>query len=191
NEINYEIRTSELFVKILKENLQIEIEDLHGNVINEDKGGYHFEENKAFGGYYVYCSKKIQPYECFYGLGDKPCDLNLRGKRFLNWGTDTYGFAKEQDPLYRNIPFYYGLHNGLGYGIFFDNSFETFFDFGHENQEVSSFWAQGGEMNYYFIYGPELLSVSEQYVHLTGTPELPPVWSLGYHQSKWSYYPEA
>jgi len=191
NEVSYEIRTSELFVKILKENLQIKIEDLYGNVINEDKGGYHFEENKAFGGHYVYCSKKIQPYECFYGLGDKPCDLNLRGKRFLNWGTDTYGFAREQDPLYRNIPFYYGLHHGKGYGIFFDNTFETFFDFGKENSEVMSFWAQGGEINYYFIYGPELLSVAEQYVQLTGTPELPPLWALGYHQSKWSYYPEA
>ena len=53
-----------------------------------------------------------------------------------------------------------------------------------------SFWAQGGEMRYYFIYGPSLRSVAEKYTQLTGRPELPPKWSLGYHQSKWSYYPE-
>src|SRR5690606_5908984 len=28
------------------------------------------------------------------------------------------------------------------------------------------------------------------YLSLTGTPELPPLWALGYHQCKWSYYPE-
>ncbi|MFI5218842.1 MAG: glycoside hydrolase family 31 protein [Bacteroidia bacterium] len=191
NEINYEIFTSQVHVLINKETLEIKIEDLHGKIISEDKGGFHFEENKGFGGYYVYCSKKIQQHESFFGLGDKPTDLNLRGKRFLNWGTDTYGFAKEQDPLYRNIPFYYGLHHGRAYGIFFDNTFQTFFDFGHENAEVMSFWAEGGEMNYYFVYGPELISVAEQYAQLTGTPELPPMWALGYQQSKWSYYPEA
>lgn len=191
NHVNYEITTAAIRCFINKENFEIRIEDLNGKIISEDKGGYHFEPNKGFGGYYVYNSKKIQPHECFYGLGDKSSNLNLRGKRFLNWGTDTYGFAKEQDPLYRNIPFFYGLHNGAGYGILFDNSFQTFFDFGFENPEILSFWAEGGEMNYYFVYGPQLLSVAEQYAQLTGVPEMPPMWALGYQQSKWSYYPES
>ncbi len=178
-------------IKIRKSTLEIVIEDAEGNLLCEDDGGYHFEQNKGYGGYYVYSSKKIRDDECFYGLGDKSSNLNLRGRRFLNWGTDTYGFAKEQDPLYRNIPFYYGLTGGRAYGILFDNSFQTFFDFGFENQQVLSFWAEGGEMNYYFFYGPELITVAEQYVLLTGKPEMPPLWSLGYQQSKWSYYPDS
>src|SRR5688572_4663046 len=188
---HYHLNTGSLKVHISKSHLRIRIEDLEGKVISEDENGYHWEPNPGFGGSYVYCSKHIQQSECFYGLGDKPCDLNLRGKRFLNWGTDTYGFAKEQDPLYRNIPFYYGLHDGKGYGIFFDNSFQSFFDFGHENPAVASFWAEGGEMSYYFIAGPELINVAERFTYLTGRPELPPLWALGYHQSKWSYYPES
>ncbi|HMT30503.1 MAG TPA: glycoside hydrolase family 31 protein, partial [Bacteroidia bacterium] len=191
NGTHYIIITRSVRVLVNKNNLTIRIEDLNGNVICEDESGYHWEPNPGYGGNYVYCSKQIQASECFYGLGDKACDLNLRGKRFLNWGTDTYGFAKEQDPLYRNIPFYYGLHDGIGYGLFFDNSFQTFFDFGHENPAVASFWAEGGEMSYYFIAGPELLSVAENFTFLTGRPELPPLWSLGYHQSKWSYFPES
>lgn len=198
-QVPYELKDSDEFqviitpllkIKIRKKNFEVVIEDAEGNVLCEDHGGFHFEQNRGFGGYYVYNSKKIQDDECFYGLGDKASNLNLRGRRFLNWGTDTYGFAKEQDPLYRNIPFYYGLTGGRAYGIFFDNSFQTFFDFGFENQHVLSFWAEGGEMNYYFIYGPELLTVAEQYALLTGRPEMPPLWSLGYQQSKWSYYPE-
>ena len=191
NEINYILETAAIRVLINKLNLQIRIETLTGEVICEDENGYHWEPNAGYGGNYVYCSKHIQTNEVFYGLGDKPCDLNLRGKRFLNWGTDTYGFAKEQDPLYRNIPFYYGLHDGMGYGLFFDNSYQTFFDFGFENPSIASFWAEGGEMCYYFIAGPELLRVAENFTQLTGRPELPPLWALGYQQSKWSYYPES
>jgi alpha-glucosidase (family GH31 glycosyl hydrolase) len=29
------------------------------------------------------------------------------------------------------------------------------------------------------------------YTDLTGKPELPPLWALGYHQCKWSYYPRS
>nr|WP_308199422.1 TIM-barrel domain-containing protein [Chitinophaga sedimenti] len=132
----------------------------------------------------------MQDDECFYGLGDKPTELNLRGKRVENYATDAYGYIKDTDPLYRNIPFYYGLHHGIGYGIFFDNTFRTLFDFGKERDDVSSFWARGGEMNYYFIYGPELMQVAEAYTRITGAAELPPLWALGYHQCRWSYYPD-
>ncbi len=186
-----EIITSEVVCVIHKSNLEINIFNQQGELVCGDEGGFHWEPNPGYGGNYVYCTKRIQENECFYGLGDKATSQNLRGKRFLNWGTDTYGFAKEQDPLYRNIPFYYGLHHNIGYGLFFDNSFQTFFDFGKENPSFASFWAEGGQMCYYFIYGPELLTVAEEYVRLTGVPELPPKWSLGYQQSKWSYYPEA
>jgi alpha-glucosidase len=136
-------------------------------------------------------SKRAHPAEFFYGLGDKPMQLNLRGKKVLNWNHDNYGFPKDADPLYKSIPFYLGLHNGTGYGIFFDNTFKSTFDFGADKRDICTFAADGGEMNYYFIYGPSLIEVVENYTHLTGKPELPPLWALGYHQCKWSYYPES
>lgn len=190
NEMFIVITTASVNCHITKENLEIKVSDHSNNVIVEDAGGFHWEPNPGFGGNYVYCTKRIQDAECYYGLGDKPTQQNLRGKRFLNWGTDTYGFAREQDPLYRNIPFYYGLHHNIGYGIFFDNTFQSFFDFGKEDDTVISFWAEGGEMSYYFIAGPALITVAQRYAWLTGTAQLPPLWALGYHQSKWSYYPE-
>jgi alpha-glucosidase len=189
-EEQYIIITSLLECAVSKKGLKISILDKNGKVINEDEKGYHWEDHKQFGGEIVLCSKKIQSGEHFFGLGDKPTDLNLRGKRLELWGKDTYGFLKNSDPLYKNIPFFMGLHHKIGYGIFFDNSFRSFFDFGFERKNVASFWAQGGEMNYYFIYGPDLIEVVESYTNLTGKPELPPMWALGYHQCKWSYYPE-
>lgn len=186
----YSIITSKIKITVQKENLRIAIFDLDGNLINQDEAGFHWEENYEFGGNIVKMSKGSSESECFYGLGDKATHVNLKGKRVHNWCTDQYAFGKEQEPLYKAIPFYIGLRDKAAYGVFFDNSFQTHFDFCHERRNVTSFWAHGGEMNYYFFYGPTIPEVVVSYTDLTGTPDLPPLWALGYHQSKWSYYPE-
>ena len=187
----YLVYTAKLKVLVDKKTLRTQISDLEGNIINEDELGFHWEENYEFGGNSVKMSKITQNAESFYGLGDKATHSNLKGKRVSNWVTDQYAYGKDQDPLYKAIPFFIGLHNNKSYGIFFDNTFRTNFDFAHERRNVTSFWADGGEMNYYFIYGPQMGQVVKAYTNLTGTPELPPMWAMGYHQSKWSYYPES
>lgn len=184
------ISTAFIHCFISKEKLTIRIEDKEGLILSEDEKGYHWEDHKAFGGEIVFNTRKVQPGEHFYGLGDKSTDIDLRGKRLENWGKDTYAYTKETDPLYKNIPFFLGLHHKTCYGIFFDNSFRSYFDFGFERPNAASFWAEGGEMNYYFIYGPSMMDVVKQYTVMTGVPELPPLWALGYHQCRWSYYPE-
>ncbi|MVT12462.1 glycoside hydrolase family 31 protein [Chitinophaga tropicalis] len=189
-EENFEVYTDVLRIYISRDDLRLTITDAEGRIINQDELGFHWQYYLQKGGKIIYCSKQIQEDECFFGMGDKPTDLNLHGKRLENFGTDAYGFQKDTDPLYRNIPFYYGLHRGIAYGIFFDNTFRTIFDFGKERENVTSFWARGGEMNYYFIYGPELMSVAQGYTRITGTAELPPLWALGYQQCRWSYYPD-
>src|SRR4030095_11860390 len=52
------------------------------------------------------------------------------------------------------------------------------------------FGAEGGEMNYYFFYGPSVKKVLGRYADLTGHMPLPPVWALGNQQSRYSYYPD-
>ncbi|RUA12713.1 MAG: glycosyl hydrolase [Flavobacteriia bacterium] len=188
----YVIETSSVICHIHKADLRSEIFDAKDKkLICEDEAGFHWEENYEKGGNIVKMSKLAHDAESYYGMGDKPVNANLRGKRFENWVTDSYAFTKFTDPLYKSIPFYTGLHNNKAYGIFFDNSFRSFFDFCHERRQVTSFWAHGGEMNYYFIYGPTMNEVVSRYTNLTGTPELPPMWTLGFHQCKWSYYPES
>jgi len=184
------LKTKALIVQIYKYDFRVRIIDHNGFIISEDEKGFHWEKNVKFGGQIVKMSKISVDGEAFYGLGDKPTDLNLKGKRFVNWGTDEYGYHKNTDPIYKSIPIYYGLHQGTAYGIFFDNTFEAHFDFGKERSTVTSFWAQGGEMNYYFIGGPQLIDACKRYTLLTGTPDMPPMWALGFQQCKWSYYPE-
>jgi len=188
----YVVTTSKLICHILKHNLKVSIYDAKDNMlISEDESGFHWEESYEYGGNIVKMSKVSHDGESYYGLGDKPDHLNLKGKRFENWVTDSYAYGRGTDPIYKAIPFYTGLHHNKAYGVFFDNTFRSFFDFAQERRNVTSFWAQGGEMNYYFFYGPKMEDVVANYTDLTGKPhQLPPLWALGYHQCKWSYYPE-
>ncbi len=186
----YIFATPKIKAHINRHDLKTSIYDEHGKLLNEDEKGFHWQEDSQRGDNIVKMSKRSLMGEHYYGLGDKPTNLNLRDRRFQNWGTDEYGFAKDADPLYRNIPFYYGLHKDGCYGIFFDNSFRTFFDFASERNNVTSFWAEGGEINYYFIAGSSLMNIAQRYSRLTGKPELPAKWTLGYHQCKWSYSSE-
>ncbi|MBT8221209.1 MAG: glycoside hydrolase family 31 protein [Bacteroidia bacterium] len=185
------IKTPKVHCRVSKERLTLKFTDPSGKIISQDEKGFHWEKNETYGGEIVKMSRVLQTAEAFYGLGDKPMNLNLRGKRVVNWGTDEYGYHRDTDPIYKNIPVFYGVHHGMSYGIFFDNTFKSYFDFASERQTVSSFWANGGEMNYYFFAGPDMLDVCTNYTLLTGTPEMPPLWALGYQQCKWSYYPES
>lgn len=187
----FQIKTSAVVCQLQKKDFLVSFETLEGKVMNADQQPMHWEENPEFGGYYVYCTKDTPEDEAFFGLGDKSTNLNLRGKRFQNWNSDTYGFGFNQDPLYKTIPFYVGITDGDAYGIFFDNTFKTYFDFAAERPDQTSYWSEGGELQYYYLHGPQMIDVVKRYHELTGTHDMPPLWAIGYHQCRWSYYPEA
>ena len=140
--------------------------------------------------YDVRTSFKVEKSESFWGLGDKTCALNMRGQKLQNWNSDAFGFHDKLDPLYRTIPFFYGLRQNNAYGIFFDNSYRTKFDFCKSKKNLLTMSADGGELNFYFFFGPSMLNVAQNYHALTGVPELPAMWTLGFHQCRWSYYPQ-
>lgn len=109
----YIITTSKLICHIFKTDLRKSIYDANDNtVICEDEKGFHWEESYELGGDIVKMSKAAQNGESYYGLGDKPQHLNLKGRRFENWATDSYAYGKDTDPIYKAIPFYTGLHHG-------------------------------------------------------------------------------
>jgi len=77
---------------------------------------------------------------------------------------------------------------GHAYGLFVDNVHHQVFDLGFKNPEQLRMEAEGGEMDLYVMDGPGLEDLISRYTLLTGRPPLPPLWALGYWQSKCSYY---
>jgi len=174
-------------VSITKSPLLITFSDASGNVMLADEPSL----SMAWDGPRVHVWKKMPSDENYYGLGDKAGPMNRRNRAFTEWNTDEYGWQESSDPLYKTIPFFIGLRKGAAYGVFFDNTYRSGFDFGKESRDFFSFGAEGGELNYYFIAGPEPKKIVEQYTAMTGRSPLPPVWSLGYQQCRYSYYPES
>lgn len=125
-----------------------------------------------------------------YGLGEKTGPLNKRGLALTMWNTDT-SYGPSTDPIYQSIPFFLAANDGNCCGIFLDNPWRSSFDFDKESRNTLSFGAEGGELNYYVLAGPTPKDVLQRYTDLTGRLELPPLWSLGYQQCRYSYYPES
>ncbi|MBI9037969.1 MAG: DUF4968 domain-containing protein [Bacteroidales bacterium] len=182
-----EICTDSLILKITKNPVRFQFLTLERELINED--------DPAFGtswiGTEVTTYKKLQPKEKFIGLGEKTGNLDRRGSAYTNWNTDNPRHGAYDDPLYASIPFYIGIHNKFNYGIFLDNSYKTHFNFGASNNRFSYFSAEDGEMDYYFIYHNNIADILKSYSFLTGFMQMPPIWSLGYQQCRWSYYPDS
>ena len=133
-------------------------------------------------------AKALPVGEHIYGLGDKTGSFDRRGESFVDWNTDAYGFQRDTDPIYKTIPFYVASGGGGGaYGLFLDNTWRSWFDFGHREPDRISIGADAGPIDYYIIAGPTVRDVVRRYTDLTGKAPLPPLWALGYQQSRYSY----
>src|SRR5262245_33597392 len=193
------ITTDELEVTIQRSPLLITFRDVRTHqLLNADERPMSYDANARLAnmlfdpkaGKFVAASKKLGFDEHFYGLGEKAARLDKRRSSFINWNSDTPGYTEGRDPIYQTIPFYIGLQSGVAYGLFFDNSYRSYFDFGKSSQQRAWFGAEGGELNYYFFYGPSIKKILGRYADLTGHMNLPPLWALGNQQSRWSYYPD-
>lgn len=186
NEKEIIVATDSLQLRITKMPFAVSFLTPDNKIINEDEKGL----TSSWAGEAVTTYKKMQEGERFIGLGEKTGNFDRRGSAYTNWNSDVFGYSTGQDPLYSTIPFYIGIHHGLNYGLFFDNTWRSDFNFGASNDRFSSFGAAGGEMNYYFIYHTRMADIIQSYTQLTGRMPLPPMWSLGYQQNRYSYYPD-
>jgi len=179
-------RTAALDVRVERNPLRLVIRDLAGNVVSADAVGR--PTKFQLGGFSVY--KQMPGSEHYFGLGDKTGSFDRREQAYTLWNTDV-GPQESVDPLYKAIPFFLAINGAQSYGIFLDNTWRTWFDFGKRFRDAIAFGAEGGPLDYYFIYGPTPKQVVEGYAYLTGKPPLPPLWALGFQQSRYTYTPES
>lgn len=181
------LKTAHITAVVDPGTLAITIADAAGHVIVNDAARPLQRDGDSFT-----INKQLGIAEHIFGLGDKTGGLDRRGKSFVNWNTDAYGFSSSDDPLYKSIPFYVSSGDAGGaYGLLLDNTFRSWFDFGHRDGDVLTFGAAGGPIDYYVIAGPSVPEVVRRYTDLTGKAPLPPRWILGYQQSRWSYASES
>ena len=166
----------------------ITFKNANGMILNEDVRGAGF--GTSFIGERWTLYKKLQEGERFVGMGEALGNLDRKGAGITLNNTDTYKYGDPRLNMYSSIPFYMGFHHAQQYGIFYNNSYSSFFNFGLSTPEISSATFAGGDVDYFFIYDTSPAKIIEHYTSLTGRMQLPPLWSIGYHQSRCSYYPQ-
>ncbi|MBL4936069.1 glycoside hydrolase family 31 protein [Clostridium sp. YIM B02515] len=212
---NFEVNETDKFIEIKTEQVSVRVSDnfyvdfydkngepicldykgdrepfvRRGNVSIAEAEGHRVETNAD--SHKIEVVKKMFGDENFYGFGDKTGHLNKRNYSYEMWNTDDPSpHVESYKSLYKSIPFFVTLNKGKAFGIFFDNTFKTYFDMGKENSDYYYFGAEDGNLDYYFIAGPDFKDVIGRYTYLTGKTPMPQLWTLGYHQCRWSYAPE-
>jgi alpha-glucosidase len=170
-------------VAVVKAPFQVVILRADGSLVSADKpNGVLWDATGQ-----ILDQKFALPQDHFFGMGDRGGPLDRRGRAFFMRNVDWAAYGEFTDPLYISIPFFYGLSNGQAYGLYLDNAAYPLFSFDSDQSGTLLFGAQEGELDYYVMTGPDPASVATLYGKLTGFSALPPLWTLGYHQSRYSY----
>jgi alpha-glucosidase len=171
-----------------KPGLAIAVYDGAGKLVVADDPARPMAFNPADGT--VETSMRRDDYELYYGFGEKTFPLSRHQQTMVMWNADVPDYPAGHDPSYESIPFFIALHDGRSYGLFFNNTRRSWFDMGKTDPHRYSFGANGGELDYYVFTGGAgrtPAGVLRDYTALTGRGALPPLWALGYQQSRWSY----
>lgn len=172
-------------------------------------------DSKPFGPSSVGIDFAFPGYEFVYGIPEHADTLALKSTK----GTDPYRlfnldvFEYEVGnpmALYGSVPVMLAHNEKRTLGLFWLNAAETWIDIGSniadknmfsklvdfvkgdkDIPQIDTHWfSESGIIDVFMMLGPKPTDVFKQYAKLTGTTPLPPLFALGYHQSRWNYNDE-
>lgn len=133
------------------------------------------------------CQGNMEDHAVIYGLGETTGYLNKRGERYTMWNSDVFDpHVPDMESLYQSIPLLIHHTSDKSFGVFIDSPGKTVIDL-RAADDSYSIETDNGILDLYFITGAELKDIVGNYSLLTGKMPLPPLWSLGYQQSRFSY----
>lgn len=149
-------------------------------------------------------------FEHVYGIPEHADAFNLRDTRgtsdpYRLYNVDIFEYELNSPmALYGAIPFMLAHSPEHTVGLLWLNPSETWIDIESSNQgvrglfshlvtgEVKSrlthWFSETGLIDAWIMLGPSPAEVMHQNARITGTMELPPYYSIGYHQCRWNYF---
>lgn len=173
--------TVKLDMVINKHPVRISVVKGNDTIASEELGSYALDGGQGV-------RYALGPREMLFGAGSRALPLNRRGFEFDNYNQPHYGYSNWEANLNISIPV---ILSSEKYMLFFDNSFPGRFDLGASDSDVLDYYCESGPLSYFLITGDDNDQLLEQYTLLTGRQPLPPLWSLGYIQSRFGYENEA
>ncbi|EAY25347.1 glycosyl hydrolase, family 31 [Microscilla marina ATCC 23134] len=126
----------------------------------------------------------LKNHEAMYGMGSRGMQMNRRGHKLLNYNSHEPGNGMGFEVMNYSIPH---LASSEQYMLLFDNPARAWMDIGKTQTDALEYTSEGGNMVYYFVNGQSFEELMGEYTQLTGKQPLPPLWAMGYIQSRFGY----
>jgi alpha-glucosidase len=203
------LRTADMVVSLGLDPFRLDVHRSDGSPVVEsapDADGLYWTYATLNDAFTVH--RRCRQEDAIYGLGEKTGHHNRKGRDFTLWNTDvlnphstaefTDGKADDDprgdrtstefDPYYVSIPFFYHqtYPGGSVVASFVDNGYRASYEFAPAEEYRIHF--SGGQYTEYIFAGPGMPEILNSYTWLTGRTAPPPMWALGYHQSRWFKY---
>ncbi len=122
----------------------------------------------------------------FYGTGEVMGPLRRNGQTVTLWNQGNYGYRTyDTRRLYQSHPWVLGVRpDGSAFGVLADCTYRGSLALG-EDEIVFDF--EGPPFPVLVMEGRGPLDVLQQLAERTGRMALPPLWALGFHQSRFGY----
>lgn len=130
----------------------------------------------------------IKPGTSLYGTGEVGGPLLRNGRVISTWNYDAYGFDNNSENLYQSHPWVLAVRaDGSAYGVLADTTYRCWVDL----TDGIRFTAGGAPFRVIVIDRSSPQEVLTALADLVGKMAMPPKWAIGYHQCRYSYYPDS
>ena len=123
-----------------------------------------------------------------YGTGEIKGSLLRNGEKVSLWNTDNFKYLIDNGKrLYQSHPWVLGVNkDGSSFGIIADNTWKQQIDLSDSIRFIS----EGPAFRVIVIQRNSPQEVVNELANLVGKMQMPPLWALGYQQSRYSYVPD-
>ena len=136
----------------------------------------------------TYVTLPIAKGTSLYGTGETTGSLVRNGKKITLWNTDNFKYSlAEGKRLYQSHPWVLGVNSdGTAFGVIADNTWKQQIDLSDSIRFISD----GPAFRVVVIKRNSPQEVIKELTNLIGRMDMPPLWSLGYQQCRFSYVPD-
>jgi alpha-glucosidase len=146
-----------------------------------------FEWQQSRPGRFDFYFKLARELKCL-ALGERFSGLNVRGQKHTLISTDSPHHHESTDAMYKSVPFLVLGSADKFYGLYLDSPAPCRFDLDSELTEEGHIELLTRRGFRIYLLGPSpLASLVQAFTGLVGRAKLPPLWSLGHQQCRWSY----
>jgi alpha-glucosidase len=148
---------------------------------------YFSDEKGSFG-----VEIKIEAGSHWYGGGEQSRNLCLNNSQFITWNTDCYAYNQKTPSLYQSHPFVMQVRrDGTANGIIANSTYPLLFEMTESHLRIVSHSNPIVPFSIFIFEGKSPQEIVSKLATMTGFMPMPPKWSIGYHQCRWSYYPDS